>query len=110
MTEEKYSCGLCGEEFQDGEIVAKTSAGNYHHSINLSSKVDACFYKAGDLSWSLGMYHNGKLHNLPRLREFLSVKGKISIKPNREGTGEKFTGDLEELIEPLPEGVLPSFV
>ena len=97
----KYQCNFCNEEFQDGDIVAMTDKGYFHHSVRLNSRIYACSSKKEGLSWNLTMYYNGKINHLPRLREFLFAKRTVHVENNGNKKGEMFTGDLEGLLEPI---------
>ncbi len=100
---EKY-CSMCKEKFEDGEIVAQSSDGDYHtiaRDLN-SMPIDCSMKRAmkGVAIFNRKVYYQGKFYNLNKL-DNLSNVNELTIEFNEKQTGDVIKGELKGLSKKL---------
>ena len=100
---EKY-CSECKEKFQDGEVVATSSEGVYHHIIQELDAVpiDCSMKKAmqGVAIFERKIHYQGNFYKLDRVSE-LKNADKLTIEFNQKNTGDIIKGDLSGLAKKI---------
>ncbi len=100
---EKY-CSECKEKFQDGEVVATSSEGVYHHIIQELDAVpiDCSMKKAmqGVAIFERKIHYQGKFYDLSKLDKLKNVDV-LTIEFNKKNTGDVIKGDLSGLAKKL---------
>ena len=103
MVKEIY-CSECKEKFQDGEIVAQSSDGDYHTVARqlYAVPIDCSMKRAmkGVAIFNRKIYYQGGFYDLSKIDKLKSVN-ELEIDFNEKKTGDIIKGDLRGLSKKL---------